>query len=43
MNNEHQQTWNFDTALTRGELQAELYEGLETIRQPIRFVIGRPW
>ncbi len=43
MNNVHQQTWNFDTALTRGELQAELYDGVETVRQPVRFVIGRPW
>lgn len=43
MNNEHQQTWNFDSALSRGELQAELYEGMETVRQPIRFVVGRPW
>lgn len=43
MNNDHQQTWNFDTAPTRGELQAELYEGMETIRQPIRFAVGRPW
>lgn len=43
MNNEYQQTWNFDTALTRGELQAELYEGMETVRQPVRFVVGRPW
>lgn len=43
MNNEYQQTWNFDTNLTRGELQAELYEGMETVRQPVRFVVGRPW
>lgn len=43
MNNEYQQTWNFDTTLTRGELQAELYEGMETVRQPVRFVLGRPW
>jgi len=43
MNNEHQQTWNIDTAFTRGELQAELYEDMETVRQPVRFVIGRPW
>ena len=43
MNNDYHQTWNFDTALTQGELQAELYEGMETVRQPVRFVIGRPW
>lgn len=43
MNNEFQQTWNFDTALSRGELQADLYEEMETVRQPVRFAIGRPW
>lgn len=43
MNNEHQQTWNFEATPARGELQAELYEGMETVRQPVRFAIGRPW
>lgn len=43
MGAEFSQTWKFDAGLARGELQAELYEGLETVRQPVRFVIGRPW
>ncbi len=43
LNDEYNQTWKFDTALSRGELQTELYEGVETVRQPVRFVIGRPW
>lgn len=43
MNDEYSQTWKFDAALSRGELQAELYEGMETVRQPVRFVVGRPW
>lgn len=43
MNDEYNQTWKFDSTVSRGELQAELYEGLETIRQPVHFVIGKPW
>ena len=43
MNDEYNQTWKFDANLSRGELQAEMYEGMETVRQPVRLVIGRPW
>ena len=43
MNDDYHQTWKFDTALSRGELQAELYEEMETVRHPVRFAIGRPW
>lgn len=43
MNDDYSQTWKFDAALSRGELQAELYEGMETVRKPVRFVVGRPW
>lgn len=43
MNAEYSQTWRFDSTLSRGVLQAELYEGMETVRQPVRFVVGRPW
>ena len=32
-----------DDAESEGELQAELYEGLRTVRQPVRLVVGRPW
>lgn len=42
-NADYSQTWKFDSTLPQGELQAELYEGLETVRQPVRFVVGRPW
>lgn len=43
MNDDYHQTWKFDTTLSRGELQAELYEEMETVRQPVRLAIGRPW
>jgi hypothetical protein len=43
MNADYRQTWEFDAPLPKGELQAELYEGLRTVRQPVRLVVGRPW
>lgn len=43
MNNEYSQTWNFSVPVTKGQLQAEIYESLETINHPIKLTIGRPW
>jgi hypothetical protein len=43
MNNEYTQTWKFNVPLAKGNLQADVYDGLETIKHPVRFVIGRPW
>lgn len=43
MNNEYAQTWKFSAPIARGTLQADLYDGLENIKHPVRLVIGRPW
>ena len=43
MNSEYTQTWKFSAPLARGTLQADIYEGLENIKQPVRLVVGRPW
>ena len=42
-NADYSQTWKFDAPPAKGELQAELYDGMKTVRQPVRFVVGRPW
>jgi hypothetical protein len=43
MNNEYSQTWKFNAPVTNGKLQAEIYEHLETVKHPVRLVVGRPW
>lgn len=43
MNNDYSQTWDFNTPVTKGHLQAEIYENVETISYPIKLTIGRPW
>lgn len=42
-NNEYRQTWKFHAPVTKGHLQAEVYDNLESIKHPVRLVIGRPW
>jgi hypothetical protein len=43
MNNETTQDWAFASPLGTGTIQAEVYDGLETVQQPIRLIVGKPY
>lgn len=43
MNSEVYQEWAFAAPIAAGTLSAEMYEGLETIQQPIKLVVGKPY
>lgn len=43
VNSETYQDWAFSGPVTTGTLVAEMYDGLETVQQPIRLVIGKPY
>jgi hypothetical protein len=43
MNIEHYQEWAFATPISAGTMNAEVYDGLETIQQPVKLVVGKPY
>ncbi len=43
MNAAVETTWKFTSAPASGTLEAELYQPLEAVKVPIRFVIGKPY
>jgi hypothetical protein len=43
MNNEVTQEWTFTGPLSAGTLHAENYDGLETIKVPVRLIVGKPY
>jgi hypothetical protein len=43
MNTEFHQEWAFPSAIAAGTLTVDIYEGLETIQQPIKLVVGKPY
>lgn len=43
MNAEFHQEWAFPSAIAAGTLNVDIYDGLETIQQPIKLVVGKPY
>jgi hypothetical protein len=43
MSTEHYQEWAFATPISAGTMNADVYDGLETIQLPVKLVVGKPY
>jgi hypothetical protein len=43
MNSEVHQEWAFTSPISAGTLNVEIYDGMETIQQPVKLVVGKPY
>lgn len=43
MNNDVTQDWEFGSTITPGAMVLELFEGMQEVKLPVRFVVGKPF